>query len=255
MARVLAVTRRLPDRTWSRAVSSVCRRLLGDVGDGPIDTEVYSFRMRLHPEDNLCEKRVLFAPQSFDPAERKFLAETLDCGSTFIDVGANAGVYSLFVAQTCSDRARVVAVEPDPRVRSRLEFNIRASDIGCIEVDGTAVSDRCGTIELFLNPVNRGCNSIVRQSGESIVVQAVTLRRLLDAREIERPDCIKLDIEDAEEIVLRRFFDEIERKRCPGAFILEQHRKQPLSPAVNLLLDQGYRLVQQTRMNVILTLR
>ena len=250
--RVLGITRRLPDRVWSRALSSVCRRLLADETDGPVDTEVYEFRMRLYPGDNLCEKRVLYAPHWFDRAEREFLKTTLGGGSSFVDLGANVGVYSLVAAQACGDNARVVAVEPDPWVRRRLEFNVLASQFRCISIEDAAVSDHGGKIDLYLDPENRGRNSIVFESGESIRVRAVSLRELLDAHGIDRPDCLKLDIEGAEEKVLRQFFREVSAERHPGAIILEQHRKQPLSSAGALLIDRGYRLLERTRMNLIL---
>jgi hypothetical protein len=75
--------------------------------------------MRLYPDGNVCEKRVLFTPQYFDPLEREMLAGRLREGFRFIDIGANIGAYSLFVAAKAGPSARILAVEPQPEVFAR----------------------------------------------------------------------------------------------------------------------------------------
>src|SRR3712207_8816448 len=46
-----------------------------------------------------------------------------------IDVGANIGAYSLFVAARTGSSARILAVEPQPHVYDRLVRNIRLNQL------------------------------------------------------------------------------------------------------------------------------
>lgn len=249
---ILFVSRRLPPFWPGRSLASLLRRLarpfLGDV----VDVEVFGRRMRLHPSDNICEKRVLFTPQFFDPAERRFLQRIAEPGFVFIDVGANVGAYSLCVAAACGDDARIIAAEPDPVIRSRLQFNCAANPAAGIDVVPAAVGDVNGELELHLNAENRGQNSIVGGEGESVRVPSLTLNTLFDRHGVGRPDCLKLDIEGAEHLVLGRFFEEAAEDAYPRYVIIEQIRRQPLSPAAELLLAHGYQILDRTRMNLIL---
>ncbi|MDJ0931990.1 hypothetical protein [Breoghania sp.] len=70
--------------------------------------------MRLYPFANVCERRVLFTPQFFDAEERALLADHIRDDMIFVDVGANVGIYSLFVAGLVGPEARIIAVELQP---------------------------------------------------------------------------------------------------------------------------------------------
>lgn len=249
---ILFVSRRLPQVWPGRPLASLLRWLARPVVTDAVDVEVFERRMRLHPGDNICEKRVLFTPQFFDPAERRFLEQIAKPGFVFVDIGANIGAYSLFVAAICRDKTRIVAAEPDRVIRSRLEFNCAANGTTCIDVVPAAVSDADGELELHLNAGNRGQNSIVKGEGESVRVPSLTLKTILDQRGLDRADCVKLDIEGAEHLVLRQFFEETAERNYPRYVIIEQIRRQPLTPAVALLLEHGYRVLKRTRMNLIL---
>lgn len=54
----------------------------------------------------------------------------LDEGHTFVDCGANVGVFTVAAAMRVGPRGRVIAFEPDPRSRSILEANVRRHGIG-----------------------------------------------------------------------------------------------------------------------------
>jgi FkbM family methyltransferase len=248
----LFVTRHLPGFWPGKTLASAVRHVAWPAVGEAVDVDVFSCRMRLHPHDNLCEKRVLFTPQFFDRAEREYLEARVQPGFTFIDIGANVGAYSLFVGRLCAGQGRIVAVEPDPVVFERLRYNVETNGLSIIAPVQTAVSDVSGEVELFLDGHNRGQNSLVGEGGTAVRVASMTLRDLLDAYKIDRPDCLKIDIEGAEERVFAKFCGEAPPERFPRAVILEQIRRQELTPAARLLMDHGYHIVQRTRMNLIL---
>src|SRR6185436_148100 len=116
------------------------------------DVELWGLRLRLHPIGNGCEKNALFTPQMYDVIERDVLAQAIERrvaagGSfTFVDVGANVGLYSLFVATRARSRARILALEPQPGIVDRLRFNLAANPGIEVEVLPLAVSDHEGMV-------------------------------------------------------------------------------------------------------------
>src|SRR3954447_24711064 len=122
---VLALTRAMPDNWLGLRLAILFRRLvIGRIGEGCRDTTLWGARLRLYPRRNGCEKNALFTPQMFDAVERRVLAEAVrrKAGAfTFVDIGANVGLYSLYLA-SCGD-VRTLAIEPQPGILEPLRFH------------------------------------------------------------------------------------------------------------------------------------
>jgi FkbM family methyltransferase len=75
----------------------------------------------------------------------------------FLDIGANAGVYSIMLA-VAGIGAEIIAFEPDPGNRARLKANIAANGLAYrIQVVPDAVGDKAGEVTLMEAGVhNRG---------------------------------------------------------------------------------------------------
>lgn len=246
---VVAFTR-IQRPTWlGRRLSFMARRLVLAGLRRPIDMESCGLSLRLHPTDNLCEKRLLFTPQFFDRPEREFLARRLGEGATFVDIGANVGIYSLLAARA---GARVVAVEPQPAVFARLAFNVRANGFESVAAEQAAVADRAGTFEITIDERNLGHSGGATAGGRAITVPCTTLLALLDAHGIERPDLLKIDVEGAEDVILLAFFENAPAARHPAAIILENAPERWALDCLALCRKHGYRVVGTARMNVML---
>jgi hypothetical protein len=102
--------RSLPDTWAARRAVIVLRRLAAwRLAGRPVDVEAIGARMRLRPYNNICEKKMMFTPHIFDAEELAILSSRLEDGFVFIDIGANIGAYSLFVAARAGPRARILA--------------------------------------------------------------------------------------------------------------------------------------------------
>jgi FkbM family methyltransferase len=75
--------------------------------------------------------------------ELEALAGLLRPGDTFVDCGANIGLWSLTAAGLVGPTGRVIAVEPNPAVAPRLERH--AATAGNVSVVRAAVGERAGT--------------------------------------------------------------------------------------------------------------
>ena len=248
-------TRRMPNRWSARRLAFMLRRLAINTLDGaPVDTEALGVRMRLYPYNNICEKKVLFTPQYFDPEELAALESRMRNGFTFVDVGANVGAYSLFVAAKAGPKARILAIEPQPDVFDRLTYNIRQNPFGTIKAVACAVADKAGELTLFLDPRNKGESSVKivgPSQAETVRVPSVTLLDLLREEGFTKVDAMKLDVEGAEDLILDPFFRDAPETLHPSFFIIEDGRGQWQSDLPQLLEGKGYRLLVHTRLNLL----
>lgn len=252
---MIRLTRRLPDAWLGRRLALWLRKpVVKALGSRAVDIDVLGARMRLRIHDNLSEKRVLFTPQFFDPVERRALAARMRPDFQFVDVGANAGVFSLYVAALAGPKARVLAVEPQPVMLRRLRENIALSRLQNIHVAACAVSDREGTIELHLDAHNRGQASIASSGGEVLVVPTKALPQLMDEAGIGTPDAMKIDIEGAEDLVLGHLLDQLPRARWPRLILVERNGPQWRSDILARLRASGYRELDKGHKNALLVL-
>ncbi|TGD95648.1 FkbM family methyltransferase [Methylobacterium nonmethylotrophicum] len=258
---IVSRTERLPDENWrARRLALLLRRCAIQMLRGrPLDVERYGARMRLHPYNNNCEKKVLFTPQFFDPAERRILVEKVLAGRArpdcvFLDIGANVGAYALFVAAQAGPGARILAVEPQPDVFDRLAFNIAQNPFGTVKAVACAVADKAGEMTLFVDPRNRGESSLKvvgTNEGAAIRVPAVSLLDLVRGEGLTRIDAVKLDVEGAEDLILEPFLRQAPRSLHPALLIVEDGTDLWQTDLTALLTRHGYRRTAKTRLNLI----
>lgn len=136
-----------------------------------------------------------------DRAERRLLSQLISPGMTVLDVGANIGIYTEFLAKLVGPSGRVVAFEPEQRNVEHLRNAAR--NYKQVEVVHAAVSDRSGTLKLFvaddLNVDHRTYAPL--ETRRSVDVAAVALDDFVS--EGDHVDVIKMDIQGAELAALR----------------------------------------------------
>jgi len=131
----------------------------------------------------------------------------------FIDVGANIGRYSLFLAKRFP-KLKVIAIEPDPDAYSALAKGVKVNGLANVIAMNIAISDVNGVTTLF-KKYDASLSSIV-DSTNTIKTIKVTAKRLDDVVEglgLGCVDWVKIDVEGAELHVLRDFRSGIARFR------------------------------------------
>jgi FkbM family methyltransferase len=152
----------------------------------------------------------LYVAGSFEPNEFAFLDKLLKPGMTFIDIGANEGLFSLFAVRRVGPSGRVVSVEPSSRERRQLERNLRRNRINSVTVVPHALAGEAGTARLQIAAkLHGGHNTLGRFSYDDVnvvdteEVPVETLDALARRLSLGRIDAIKIDVEGAELKVLR----------------------------------------------------
>lgn len=258
---MIGLTRKLPYGWLGRRLALLLRRLVLSRLDHPLDVEVFGAAMRLHPFNNICEKRILFTPQFFDVRERGILAKAARPGFVFIDVGANVGAYALFVAGVTGPGARILAIEPQPAVFERLVYNVAQNPTGTVKAIACAVADRDGEVTLFIDADNSGGSSVKLLAwqggeGEAVRVPAKTLLRIAEEEGLTHIDALKLDVEGAEDLILVPFLRDAPERLLPRIVIIEHGMEHGGAgwqvDCVEALKHRGYAIVATTRLNHVL---
>ena len=137
---------------------------------------------------------------------------------------------------------------------ARLAFNIAQNPFGTVKAVACALADKAGELTLFIDPANRGESSVRilnSSAGRSVQVPATTLLALVESEGYERIDAVKLDVEGAEDLILEPFLRDAPASLWPGFIVIEDSRQRWQSDLVGLLERSGYRLVLQTRLNLL----
>jgi FkbM family methyltransferase len=251
----IELTRAMPDSWIGRRLAFAVRQCAVTALRGrPIDFEAFGAKMRLFPYDNMCEKRLLFTPQYFDRGERAILVSHIKPGFRFIDIGANVGAYSLFVAALAGSAAQILAIEPQPDIFDRLVANMRLNPFGTIKAVQCAVADKPGEFTLFLDPRNRGESSMkaVRSpNGLAMKVPATTLKQIVSGEKFERIDAVKLDVEGCEDLILEPFFRDAPQTLWPNLIIMEDGVGRWHTDMEPFLIERGYRQLLRTHVNYV----
>jgi FkbM family methyltransferase len=243
-----AVTRRLP-----RGRSRVIKWLFGGSAN--------RFAGRMVPQLGGCTfdcslqdvvARNIFFAGCTAAQEIAFVRAMLKPGMSFVDVGANWGVFTLVAAGLVGSSGRVIAVEPDPRMLAKLKANIRCNNFNQAQVHAIAAADSESTLPLAVHDrmgENWGISRLIENVVEGQTILAVPSQRLdslLDDAGLGAVDLVKIDVEGSEDRVLAGMEHGLSchRYRC---ILLETHpvelaeRGRKVTDITQLLQAKGYR--------------
>ena len=157
LSAIIGFARAQPTQGLGKKLAQAGARVGLALAPETIDAELYGFRARLRPRDNLSEKRAVFTPQLLDARELDYLSAFIADDFVFFDVGANFGLYALYVAVRAPVSARILAFEPQPEMRARMMTNLALNELqDRVMVESCAVSDTDGEATLYVDTRNRG---------------------------------------------------------------------------------------------------
>jgi FkbM family methyltransferase len=135
--------------------------------------------------------------------ERATLMDLIKPGMTVVDVGANVGLYTLFMAGLAGPTGRVIAFEPDPENVEILRENCAENGAGNVEVRHCALGAGAGRLTLHRLILNSGENHLGLQEKSAfsrvVEVDVAAFDALFPG---ERLDFVKVDVQGWELNVL-----------------------------------------------------
>jgi FkbM family methyltransferase len=147
-----------------------------------------------------------FILRDWTEPELRELAQFVRRDTVFIDIGANVGLYSLKAARLVGPGGTVVAVEPGRVAADQLERNLALNPFRNVRVVRAALADKIGTAALYHVPLGDDPQAFSLLSDGSAVetetVATTTLDALVAELDLPSVDCLKIDVEGAEPLVL-----------------------------------------------------
>lgn len=124
-------------------------------------------------------------------------------GDVVFDIGAGVGEELMILSKCVGHTGRVFAVEAHPKTFKVLEYNKDKNSLDNTQLINYAINDVPGFVFIEDNNDSLGNKLISSQSANTFKVQAVTIEQLIDQFKIEKIDFIKVNIEGAEQLLIR----------------------------------------------------
>ena len=166
----------------------------------------------------------------------------------FIDVGANIGKYTIKIGNSLKMNGRVISFEPENDNFEMLKKNTKLNNLKNTTLINKALSDKKGKLKLYLAKGNWGHLSLVEKVGEKYEeVEVDTLDNILKELKISKVDLIKIDVEGAENLVLKGALETL--KKSHPKIIFEAWDKNHLDKIKKVLEPLNYKIKQIDEMN------
>ncbi len=187
------------------ALASACLRLFSPADRRRVVAMQSGLKLWLDPVSILG--RDIAATGTFEPETAAIFDTELKTGDVFVDIGANEGVFSAHAGRIVGSSGKVVAVEPQQRLREVIEKNLKLNEVLQAVVISRAVGEASGVVKDFkLYPeMNSGASSFIRgpRSGaKHVPVQFIAPEDILTEANVHHADLVKVDVEGYEARVI-----------------------------------------------------
>jgi FkbM family methyltransferase len=226
--RIRAITKFYPWTSGAVLISRLVGRLIK--APGPVWAAAGSYgACPAHVLDLslLTQRKFFLFPRAYSNLYVKkpfaaFLRQTLRPGSTFLDVGANLGVYTWYASGLVGDRGKVIAFEPEPATCASLRRTIGAAPLANVTIHNVALSNATGEMS-FYRSYDGFANSLLPEAQDrgdrytgQVKVSVTSLDEL--ARREPLPETIslvKVDVEGEEPRTVAGMTGTLERSGRP----------------------------------------
>ena len=190
----------------------------------------HGYDMLVHPGKRRFIENAIFFNGSYERGTIHLLDHCLREGDTFLDVGANIGMMSLFASKRIGAEGVVYAFEPQKEIYEILKKNIEINAATNIRPIRIGIGSSKKKAPFYRNiTVGRGADSFIRESPEAPMweesVEILPLDSVVEERGIETVRMIKIDVEGWELEVLKGAKALLSRPEAP-ILIVECSRRR-----------------------------
>jgi FkbM family methyltransferase len=179
---------------------------------------------------------------TYEKDRQRRILEVLHTGDCFLDIGANAGFYSMLASRIVGADGQVHAFEPFPGNVAYLNRHVELNRLANVSVWPIALSDGPERTMSFDTSINSCCGKLQAELSrhDGIKVDVASLDTLWERGTFPQASVIKIDVEGAEFSVLqggRNMLNE-----CRPVILLAGHGTAVQEQCCELLEGWGYRL-------------
>lgn len=173
-----------------------------------------------------------------------WLMEQFDENTTFFDVGANLGYFTL-MSSFKINKGKIFAFEPVPKNIAILKKNLELNDVKNVQLIEKALSVKEGKAHFAVeeNGANSHFEDIdlvhAKMNKEDVVEVNVTTLDIFCKENNVIPDVIKVDVEGAEVDVLKGATELLKQKKTK--WLVSVHTDPLMKGTLQIFKDHGYR--------------
>ncbi|MFD1552001.1 hypothetical protein DNU06_01125 [Putridiphycobacter roseus] len=183
-------------------------------------------------------------------AELHFIQNVIKPNDVVIDIGANLGYYSYFMAKSIQENGKLLAIEPIPLFADVWKKNMRKYQANKnIKLFNVALGSKAQTAVKMSIPIVNGIvrhgltkvdNHNVDQAALSFDVPMMVGDELLASEKVDQINYIKCDVEGYEQFVMPSLKNHIENYK--PLIQIELNGKENREAVVKLLLSLDYQI-------------
>ncbi len=204
-----SVLKRGSARRWMTTLILAC-------GGAHLDIHFRRAAFRIFGGNNMIEYGLLLNP-GYNGVELNFLLDGASEDANFVDAGCNIGLYSLPLAMH-SPKGKVIAIDANPKMISRIQWNANASGATNVSVIHTGVGDVTGH-----------CNLEIAKDALAIVAVKLSddgqmpmrlLHDVIQSEGLRNIHGLKIDIEGYEDKALVPFLNSAPAELLPSKIVI-----------------------------------
>jgi FkbM family methyltransferase len=176
------------------------------------------------PGNDLSLLPALLFDGTYDVPFTKMLGRQLRAGQTFIDVGANIGLFSVLAGLLLGPTGRVIAYEADPEIAVFLHRNIELNRLtDRVEIRQCAAAAEAGEVTFTAAEEFRAQGSLREEAVQGRQHKVTVRSEPLDSLDIHNAALIKIDVQGSEFLVFQGMRRLLEERRVDAiSFELER---------------------------------
>ncbi len=154
--------------------------------------------------DDWIQQHIYFTG-TYEESELLFIEKNLKPDSTFIDIGANIGLFSITASAVVGDKGNIISFEPFSTNYDAFCHNININSIHNIKAERLAVADKDKIIPLYYNQDESNLGMVSSYASNHTLKEEIistSLDTYLSDKKINTVDIIKMDIEGGEYLAL-----------------------------------------------------
>ncbi len=177
--------------------------------------------MLVDPVKDSGVERSLYYLGTYEQGTLHIIKNILSEGNTFVDVGANIGLMTVFASLMVGKKGRIISFEANPDTKKILEYNLSLNNISNVTTSGYALGSAAGEGKIYANlHINRGSASLMKSESSS-ANYPVTIIRLDQYKEMDLSEIhlIKIDVEGYELEALKGSEEFLKKTNAPMLII------------------------------------
>ena len=141
-------------------------------------------------------------------------ANIIKPGHVCIDIGANFGYFSILMSELAGNSGKTISVEANPRIAEFLKLT-RLVNGGKFTLVQSAISDKKGEAIMTITDHELGGGTIkpneLIAGRTQVSVPTISVDELLEERNIQKVDIMKIDVEGVEPLVFKGMTQTLKR--------------------------------------------